>query len=195
MRVLFGSKLYHSLEKRIDMFLRMGGFHRLKNFMGVIGRRMEDSGFEDIFLEAGIYGATQMSGIVKAKCYNRTLSAHKVLLEALMRIYWNNFADWIEEDINVTNEEKKHIWFAGNIISQRILQYCSFMSLVSYIAWPQNLPYHIEICYLDLMVHSEHRIFQRILQYCSFMSLVSYMVWPQNLLYDIGICYLDLMDR
>ena len=91
------------------MFLRMGGFHRLKNFMGVIGRRMEDSGFEDIFLEAGIYGATQMSGIVKAKCYNRTLSAHKVLLEALMRIYWNNFADWIEEDINVTNEEKKHI--------------------------------------------------------------------------------------
>ena len=57
----------------------------------------------------------------------------------------------------------------GNIIIRRILQYCSFMSLVSYMVWPQNFPYHIGICYLDLMVRSEHHIFQRILQYCSFV--------------------------
>ena len=79
------------------IFLRMGAFHRAKNFMGVIGQWLEDSGFEDIFQEAGIYGATQMTGIVKAKSYNRSLSAHKILVEALKRIYLNEFGDWSEQ--------------------------------------------------------------------------------------------------
>ena len=38
-----------------------------------------------------------MTGIVKAKSYNRSLSAHKILVEALMRIYLNEFGDWSEQ--------------------------------------------------------------------------------------------------
>ena len=31
-----------------DMVVRLGGFHRAKNFAGIIGKRMHSSGFEDI---------------------------------------------------------------------------------------------------------------------------------------------------
>ena len=43
--------------------IRMGGFHRAKNFTGVIGKRMRSSGFGDILKKAGIYGPNKVEGI------------------------------------------------------------------------------------------------------------------------------------
>ena len=45
-----------------DVTVRLGGFHRAKNFLGVIGKRMRSTGFSEILDEAGLYGATQIEG-------------------------------------------------------------------------------------------------------------------------------------
>ena len=45
-----------------DIVVRMGGFHRAKNFCGVIGKRMKGSGFGEIFLKSGMFGSNQIDG-------------------------------------------------------------------------------------------------------------------------------------
>ena len=45
-----------------DITIRLGGFHRAKNFMGVIGKRMQSTGFGDILEAAGLFGANQVEG-------------------------------------------------------------------------------------------------------------------------------------
>ena len=45
------------------MTLRLGGFHRAKNFLGVIGKRMKSTGFSEILEESELYGATQLDGM------------------------------------------------------------------------------------------------------------------------------------
>ena len=46
-----------------SLTIRLGGFHRAKNFLGVIGKRMKPSGFDDILEEANLYGSTQIEGM------------------------------------------------------------------------------------------------------------------------------------
>lgn len=46
-----------------NMTLRLGGFHRAKNFLGVIGKRMKSTGFSEILEESELYGATQIDGM------------------------------------------------------------------------------------------------------------------------------------
>ena len=45
----------------------MGGMHRALNFVGDIGRIMEESGFEDILVEANVYRSSVMSHTFKGK--------------------------------------------------------------------------------------------------------------------------------
>ena len=68
--------------------LEMGGMHRTMNFMGDIGHILEDSGFEDIIVEASIYGSSIVGHIMKGKSYNRGLRLHKLMNEALNRVKW-----------------------------------------------------------------------------------------------------------
>ena len=74
-----------------DVLLRMGGFHRTKNFLGVIGKRMSGCGFDDVLEESGLYGSNHIQGILKGKHYYRGVNAHKQFTEALIRLYWDAF--------------------------------------------------------------------------------------------------------
>ena len=58
-----------------SLVLRMGHFHSAKNFIGVIGKRMESSGCA---VKEGRIGS-----IMKGKSYNLGMKAHKILSEAL----------------------------------------------------------------------------------------------------------------
>ena len=40
------------------MVIRLGGFHRAKYFIGVIGKRMERSGFDEVLEDSGLDGET-----------------------------------------------------------------------------------------------------------------------------------------
>ena len=45
-----------------DITVRLGGFHRAKNFLGVLGKRMQSTGFGEILEEACLYGPNQVEG-------------------------------------------------------------------------------------------------------------------------------------
>ena len=47
-----------------NMVLRLGGFHKAINFLGVIGKRMEESGIDDLCTESGIYGSNITKKII-----------------------------------------------------------------------------------------------------------------------------------
>ena len=45
-----------------DVTVRLGGFHRAKNFLGILGKRMKSSGFQEIMDESGLFGTNQIEG-------------------------------------------------------------------------------------------------------------------------------------
>ena len=66
-----------------DMIIHLGGFHQAKNFLGVIGRCMEESGIEQILEE--LFGSSQILSILKGSKYNLGIAAYKSLVEMLLR--------------------------------------------------------------------------------------------------------------
>ena len=83
---------------------RLGGFHCATNFMGNTGTIMENSGLEDLFVESGIHGSAIVAKIFRGKAYNRGIRAHKYVFEALSRLKWKAFGNWLNEN-NKINEE------------------------------------------------------------------------------------------
>ena len=69
------------------------------NFMGDIGKIMEESGFEDISVEAYIYGPTIVSHVMRGRAYNRGVRVHKLMNEAMNRLKLEAFNSWLDEDI------------------------------------------------------------------------------------------------
>ncbi|KAK3740844.1 hypothetical protein QZH41_000596 [Actinostola sp. cb2023] len=84
-----------------NTIIRMGGFHIALNFLAVIGKMFQDSGIEDLLIESGIYGSNSASALLKGKSYNRGVRAHKLLMEALLRLEWEAFGEWMTQERNV----------------------------------------------------------------------------------------------
>ena len=74
-----------------NIVIRLGGFHRAKNFIGVIGKRMAESGIEDLWIESDLYGSNVAAKIITGTHYNRAMRAHKLTLEALERLWLEHF--------------------------------------------------------------------------------------------------------
>ena len=55
---------WNTKNKFDDMVFRLGGFHIAKNFLGVIGKRMDGSGFSEILEDTSSYGPTKVKGNV-----------------------------------------------------------------------------------------------------------------------------------
>ena len=91
-----GKKIqWHFPTEFDDVILRLGGFHIAPNFLGVIGTKYAGSGLGDIMIKSGVYGSNSISKILKGKTYNRSVRAHKILFEALTRLRWDSFIDWL----------------------------------------------------------------------------------------------------
>ena len=74
-----------------ETVIRMGGFHIALNYLAVIGKKFQDSGLEDLLTESGVYGNNTTLALLKGKSYNRSVRAHKILMEALLRLQWQAF--------------------------------------------------------------------------------------------------------
>ena len=74
--------------------------HRAMNFMGDIGKVMEESGFEDTIVERKSYGPSVIQVIMKGKSYNRGVRTHKIMNEAMQRLKWKAFQKWLNEKEN-----------------------------------------------------------------------------------------------
>ena len=51
-------------KNEFDMVFRLGGFHIAKNFLGVVGKRTDGSGFSEILEDTLSYGPTMVKGNV-----------------------------------------------------------------------------------------------------------------------------------
>ena len=76
----------------------MGGFHIALNFLSVIGKKFEESGIKDLLTESGVYGSNTTLALLKGKSYNRGVRAHKLIMEALLRLQWQAFCKWLEKE-------------------------------------------------------------------------------------------------
>ena len=73
------------------LIIRMGGFHIALNFLSAIGKKFQESGIEDLLMESGLYGSSSTVALLKGKTYNRGVRAHKLIMEALLRLQWKAF--------------------------------------------------------------------------------------------------------
>ncbi|KAK3746863.1 hypothetical protein QZH41_000037 [Actinostola sp. cb2023] len=87
------------------LVIRMGGFHIALNFLAVIGKKYEESGIEDVLIESGLYGSNSTMALLKGKSYNRGVRAHKLLMEALLRLQWEAFCSWVTEEERANSDQ------------------------------------------------------------------------------------------
>ena len=86
----------------------MGGFHIAFNFLSLIGKKSFNFVLDDLFIEWGVYGAESTLALMKGKSYNRGIRAHRLCMEALFRLIWNSFYQWLnnlQADEECINEE------------------------------------------------------------------------------------------
>ena len=81
-----------------NILLRMGTFHTICNALSILGKRFWDAGLKDICIEAGIVAEGSINGVLDGKHYNRAVRVHKYIYEALMRLAWEEFLLWAEDN-------------------------------------------------------------------------------------------------
>ena len=71
--------------------LRLGEMHTVMAALRTVGNAIEDSGLEDAWSEADIYGPTTTRQILEAKHMKRALDAHMTTVLALCDLYVEEF--------------------------------------------------------------------------------------------------------
>jgi hypothetical protein len=84
-------------ELRGFINLRMGGFHTVCIFLGVIGKRFMDASLMDMIIESGLLGQASASQLLKGKHYNNAIRIiHMYIAEAVMRHKLEAFIEWLQ---------------------------------------------------------------------------------------------------
>ena len=78
--------------------LRMGGFHASLVFIAVICKRFYDAGLKDVFVETNLVGSEMTNSVLRGKKYNKAVRALKIVHEALQRLKFEAFENWLEEN-------------------------------------------------------------------------------------------------
>ena len=85
-------------ERFKDIEQRMGVFHTACTLLSIIGKRFQDAGLRDLCFESGVIAEGSVAGVLDGRRYNRGVRLHKIMYEALMRLVWQGFGTWIEEN-------------------------------------------------------------------------------------------------
>lgn len=85
-------------KKSKDIIILLGGFHVQMNFSKVIGQHLAHSGLRDILKESCVSGKNTAENIMKGKGWNRVACTHKLAFEALWRILWPTFLQWVDDN-------------------------------------------------------------------------------------------------
>ena len=90
-----------------DTVIRIVGFHIALNYLALHGKKYAQSGLEDVLIEPGIYAAGTTSVLMLGKSYNRGIRAHKLSMEALFRLLWQAFLEWLSKQDNGLDDRTK----------------------------------------------------------------------------------------
>lgn len=80
-------------DKFQPIILRMGVFHNICNFLGIIGKRFLDAGLRDLAVESEVIAEGSVDRVLNGQLYNRGVRLHKLLYEAVKRLAWKGFLD------------------------------------------------------------------------------------------------------
>ena len=75
----------------------MGGFHVTMNYLYVLGKSYQSSGNEDLLIESGMYDSSTISIMLKGKSYNRGVRTNNILMDAMFRLQWRAFVQWLSQ--------------------------------------------------------------------------------------------------
>ncbi|MEW8548338.1 MAG: hypothetical protein AB2693_32950, partial [Candidatus Thiodiazotropha sp.] len=75
-------------QKHIVM---IGSFHTVCAYLKMLGKKMNGTGLDDIFIEAGLITTGSLQGVLSGKNYSRSMLCHKTMLEALERLLTMEF--------------------------------------------------------------------------------------------------------
>lgn len=89
--------LSRNADLRDFINLRMGGFHAVCIFMGVIGKRFSEAGLKDLIVESGLMGEDSARQTLNGKHYNNAMRTHLYVAEAITRLKLDAFKDWLAE--------------------------------------------------------------------------------------------------
>ena len=78
--------IWHKEEEMNRVVLRMGTFHMSCTLLAVIGKTFGDAGLSDILIESEVIAPRSLPGVLDGKRYNRSVRAHKIVFEALLRL-------------------------------------------------------------------------------------------------------------
>ena len=100
-------------DKFKNIILRMGAFHTNCNLLSTIGKRYQDAGLRDLCVEAGVIAEGSITGVMEGRKYNRAVSLHKIVYEAMMRLAWKGIMLWIHAnhgaEVHHLEEELKSV--------------------------------------------------------------------------------------
>jgi hypothetical protein len=80
------------------LVLRLGEFHVIMCFPGVIGKRFQDGGLSNILIESNIVAEGSINGVLSGKHYNRSIRSMKIVYEAIYRLVITAFLDFMSDD-------------------------------------------------------------------------------------------------
>jgi hypothetical protein len=83
-----------------SVVLMMGNFHIICNLLSIIGQMFRDAGLSDLAVESGVMAEGSIDKVLDGKQYNRGVRLHKLTYEALLRLAWGGFIEWIEVNHN-----------------------------------------------------------------------------------------------
>ena len=67
-------------------------------FLGVMGIRYGDAGLGDIAVQSDIIAEGSITKVLQGKHYNRAVHTHKIVYEALSRLLYRRFMEWMSEE-------------------------------------------------------------------------------------------------
>ena len=90
--------VWTNLERFKNIVLMMGNFHTVCILMSIIGKMFGDAGLRDLAVESGVIAEGSISKVLLGKQYNRAVRLHKLCYEAMMRLVWSGFKEWLEAE-------------------------------------------------------------------------------------------------
>ena len=87
--------IWASPDALSDVVMLLGDLHICFNFLKVIGKHVESAGLDDAWVEAGLFAQNSTEAMMDGKAYYRAVRGHTLAYEALWRIKWEKFQEWL----------------------------------------------------------------------------------------------------
>ena len=91
--------IWNSPQRYSEHIILSGTFHLVCAYLKVVGKKMAVTGLEDVLLEACLISCGSIKGMMSGKNYGRSVHCHKILLECLERLLFEQFLLSINENM------------------------------------------------------------------------------------------------